>query len=83
MKRPHYSQNLGWHILTDTLYIQMTDATFQRHVDAYLQQQKIAEPTLDQKIEARQYCRRLSFWEGCNDPNVHRHVLRRNVSGQR
>ncbi len=72
-----YSNNLGWHSITDTLYIRMSDATFQRHVEAYLKQQGITEPTFDQKVQARQYCRRLSFWEGCNDPDVHRQVLGR------
>jgi hypothetical protein len=70
-----YSHNLGWHSITETLYIRMSDATFQRHVEAYLEQQGITEPTLEQKVEARQHCRRVSFWDGCNDPDVHKQVF--------
>ena len=72
-----YRENLGWHIITKTLYMRMTDTTFQRYVEAYLQQQGIMEPTIDQKVAARQHCRQVSFWLGCHDPEVHRRLFRR------
>jgi hypothetical protein len=72
-----YSNNLGWHYISNTLYIRMSDATFQRHVISYLQKQGITKPTQEQLIQARQYCRHLSFWEGCTDPDVHWRMLGR------
>ena len=70
----NYSNHLGWHYISNTFYIKMSDATFQRHVNSYLHQQGITEPSLDQLIQARQYCRRVSFWEGCTDPEIRRRV---------
>jgi hypothetical protein len=72
-----YSINQGWHYFSDDLYIRMTDAVFQRHVEEYLRQQGITEPTHEQRIQARQHCRRLSFWEECTDPEVYLRVFRR------
>jgi hypothetical protein len=72
-----YNEMLGWHAYTETLRICMTDATFQRHVDAYLLSLGITQPTLEQKIEARQRLRRLSFWESCSDPEVYKRRLDR------
>jgi hypothetical protein len=68
-----YNNELGWHSFKDgCLSMQMTDATFQRHVEAYLREQGIRDPTHEQRIQARQHCRRLSFWEGRSDPEIYR-----------
>lgn len=69
-----YREILGWfaEVKTGTriFLLEMSDVTFQRHVEAYLQQQGIDDPTSEQRMQARQYCRRLSFWEGCNDSEI-------------
>lgn len=70
-----YSEKRGWFAEVGLQLITMSDATFQRHVNAYLQQQGITEPTQEQLMQARGYCRRLSFWQGCNDPDVHWYVF--------
>lgn len=67
-----YTETFGWFAETGTMFLHMTDATFQRHVNIYVANQGITRPTSNQLMEARQHCRRLSFWEGCNDPEVHR-----------
>jgi hypothetical protein len=73
-----YSNELGWHYFKDgMLCLRMTDAVFQRHVEAYLKQQGITEPTQEQRIAARQHCRRVAFWEGCSDPEVKRRILKK------
>jgi len=72
-----YNNHLGWHYISGTFSMRMSDATFQWHVEAYLKQQGITEPTFEQKVAARQYCRRLSFWEGCTDPDIQRYVIGR------
>jgi hypothetical protein len=65
----------GWFAEVGLELITMSDATFQRHVIAYLQSQGITEPTQEQLIEARGYCRHLSFWKGCTDPDVRWYVF--------
>jgi hypothetical protein len=67
-----YSEKRGWFLETGLMVIEMTDKTFQRHVEIHLQQQGITEPTDDDRIKARQYCRNFSFWDGCTDPEVRR-----------
>jgi hypothetical protein len=67
-----YSNDLGWHYFKDGFFLRMMDAVFQRHVEAYLREQGIRDPTHEQRIQARQHCRRLSFWEGRSDPEIYR-----------
>lgn len=62
-----YNEKRGWFLEG---VMEMTDTTFQQHVEAYLQKQGITEPTHEQKMQARQYCRHASFWEGCTDPTI-------------
>ncbi len=52
------------------VFLWMTDATFQGYVTAYLAVQGITEPTRDQRVDAVQHCRALSYWEGVQDPNI-------------
>ena len=60
-------------------YIWMTDATFQRYVNTWLEARAIADPTPDQRNEAYDHCCRLSYWQNCKDSDVHfvsnRHAL--------
>jgi len=69
-----YNNELGWHYETSDFTLRMTDAVFQRHVEAYLREQGITEPSAEQRIEARQHCRRVAFWEGRSDPEIERRL---------
>lgn len=70
-----YSEKRGWYAEVGLSLITMNDATFQKHVNAYIAQQGISEPTQEQLMQARGFCRRLSFWDTIHDPDVHRYVF--------
>ena len=70
-----YREKRGWYAEVDFYLIWMNDATFQKHVNVYLAEQGVNKPTQEQLMQARGFCRRLSFWQGCNDPDVHRYVF--------
>ncbi len=70
-----YSEKRGWYAEVGLSLITMTDATFQKHVNAYVAARGISKPTPEQLMQARGYCRRLSFWDTIHDPDVHRHVF--------
>ena len=65
----------------DGTFLWMLDATFQRYVQAWLEVCGISQPTCEQRGEAIAHCRKLSYWKGCRDPEVHfvsyRHALER------
>lgn len=52
-------------------FIWMTDATLQRYTSDYLASQQIYQPLLADWEDARDHCRKLSYWQGCTDPDVH------------
>lgn len=65
----------------ELLLVRMSDATFQRHLNAYLE--RIGVPTLsylqlidyvhtilEQRFQAGQYLSNLSYWLSCDDPEV-------------
>jgi hypothetical protein len=56
---------------TDGTFVWMLDATFQRYVSVWLEARGITEPTGEQRDEALQTCRKLSFWRACRDKDVH------------
>lgn len=53
------------------LYIWMNDATYHKHLKAYLEQQGIRDPHSAEALAAHDHCLRLSFWLDCPDPDVH------------
>jgi hypothetical protein len=56
---------------TDGTFVWMLDATFQRYVSVWLEARGITNPTNEQHREAFEACRKLSFWRGCKDKDVH------------
>jgi hypothetical protein len=56
---------------TDGTFVWMLDATFQRYVSVWLEARGITSPTREQRDEALQACRKLRFWRGCRDKDVH------------
>jgi hypothetical protein len=65
----------------ETIFLWMSDATFQRHLNAYLE--RIGVPTMtylelmnyvqqigDKRYQAGLYLENLEYWRHCNDPEV-------------
>ena len=55
----------------DGTLIWMDDTTFQRYICAWLEARGISQPTNEQRDDAHDHCRKLSYWKGCCDPQVH------------
>jgi hypothetical protein len=56
---------------TNGTFLWMMDTTFQRYIQAWLETRGITHPTREQLGEAFAHCRKLSYWKGCRDPDVH------------
>jgi hypothetical protein len=49
----------------------MSDATFKRYVEAWLESRGIKNPTMEQLRAAAQHCSHVEYWQGCIDEAVH------------
>ncbi len=65
----------------ETMLIRMSDKTFQRHLNAYLESLRMPTQTLlqlmeferwvgEQRFQAAQQLANLDRWRGCDDPDI-------------
>ncbi len=66
---------------SDTLLVRMDDATYRRHLNAYLESMGVPTQTYlqlmehvqavcEQQYQAAHILRNLDYWRDCNDPEV-------------
>lgn len=70
-----------WRLENESLFVMMDDATFQKHLNAYLESKGIPRLSylellehinlvLDQRYQAVQHLQNPEYWRDCNDINV-------------
>lgn len=52
------------------LIVSMSDAAFQRHLNAYLASIGIIQPSYDQRYRGIQHLTNMELWRDCDDPDV-------------